>query len=359
MFFQRDAVFTALHGAPQWNPLFRLRSIHETEHESFDSHSDNTVIISIILSIKHNSSSRNARTNFRPHGGAGMGGRTYNQLKFIQTNARYDRIITMGDLNTPGKCFCIITETVAESDYLLRHMREYSTIGDIVAVVEPEGPKKALNDMPVVSTITPLVPLATPDPIPSIALVTPQPGYQRYFLLTSVTIQMSRVQVVDASCRGILCDRQQPPNRLVSCGCIFLGRDAALVLQCHLTFNYVDESGGMETHTVNNYRSYKTTKLFLTPITPTTDITPYFRNTGPLRASVTASLAIVNNNGGWNIAGWLRMGEVTDASSSQEPGSEVGNVNHPIHISYLYPSNADAVEQIKERRFTPAANDAE
>lgn len=358
MFFQRDAIFTAMHGAPQWNPRFSLRSIHETEDESFDTQSDNTVIICVLLSIKHNSSSRNSRTNFRPHAGSATGGRAFNQLKFVQNNARYDRIITLGDLNTPGKCFCIITETVAESDYLLRHMRECSTIGDIVAVVEPEGPKKALNDMPVVSTITPLVPVVTPDPIPFVPLITPQPGHQRYFMLTNVTIQMSRVQVVEASCRGILCDRQQPPNRLISCGCLFLGRDAALVLQFHLTFDYVDQSGGTQTHTVNNYRSYKTTKLFLTPITPTTDVTPYFRNTEALRASVTAALQIVNENGGWNIAGWLRMGEVTDASSNQEPGSEVGNVNQPVHISHLCPADADALEQIRDRRFTPPSDNA-
>ncbi len=167
----------------------------------------------------------------------------------------------MGDLKTPGKCFCIITKTVAKSDYLLRHMREYSTIRDVVTVVEPEGPKKALNDMPVANTIMPLVPLATPDLIPFVPLITPQPGYQRYFVLTAATIQMSCVQVVNASCRGILCNHQQPPNHLVTCGCIFLGRDAALVLQCHLTFDYVDQSGGTQTYTVNNYWSYKTKKL--------------------------------------------------------------------------------------------------
>jgi hypothetical protein len=112
----------------------------------------------------------------KPHGGSSNSGRAFNQLKFFKSNVRYNRIFTFGDLNTPGKCFVIITENVTESDFLLAHMRQSSTVGNMRALIKTETPTKALNDMPVISTITPLVPLAMPNNIPLVPLVTPQPG---------------------------------------------------------------------------------------------------------------------------------------------------------------------------------------
>jgi len=358
MFFARDAVFTTLYGSPPWNLSLRLKTIHETELDGFDTHSDNTVLIGVFLAVKHNSSARNARASTRPHGGASSAGRSFNQLKFYNGNIKYDRIFTFGELNTPGKCFVIITETVSESDFLLRHMRDSSTVGDLVAVIEPEGPQKALNDMPVVSTITPLVPFQTPQRLPHVPIITPQPREQRYFLLKGIPIRMSRATLVPASCKGVLCDRQQPPNRHVQCGCMFTSKETAVVIQSHVTFDYIDENGATQTHTVNNHRSWKTTKLFITPLTPTTDCTAFYAERTGLRASVTAAVQIANDNGGWNIIGWFRRGEVVDASANQEPGSEIANVNHPIHISSLLPTSADAVTQMEAMRFTPTTDDS-
>jgi hypothetical protein len=112
MHFQRNAVFATLHGSPQWNASLHLRTIHETEDESFDAHSDNTAIVGVLLSIKHNSSARNVHAMTKPHRGSSNSGRAFNQLKFFNSNVCYDRILTFGDLNTPGKCFVIIMENV-------------------------------------------------------------------------------------------------------------------------------------------------------------------------------------------------------------------------------------------------------
>jgi hypothetical protein len=151
----------------------------------------------------------------KPHGGSSNSRKAFNQLKFFNSNVCYDRIFTFGDLNTPGKCFVIITENVTESDFLLAHMRQSSTVGDMIALIEPETATKALNDMPVMSIIMPLIPLAMLNNIPLVPLVAPQPGQQHYFLLKGILIQMSCATMVPASCRGILCDQQQPPNRLM------------------------------------------------------------------------------------------------------------------------------------------------
>jgi hypothetical protein len=45
---------------------------------------------------------------------------------------------------------------------------------------------------------------------------------------------------------------------------------------------------------------------------------------------------------------------VADALANQEAGNEVANINHPIHISYLYPCSADAITQIEQMKFTPS-----
>jgi hypothetical protein len=196
----------------------------------------------------------------KPHGGSSNSRKAFNQLKFFNSNVCYDRIFTFGDLNTPGKCFVIITDNVTESDFLLAHMRQSSTVGDMIALIEPETATKALNDMPVMSTIMPLIPLAMLNNIPLVPLVAPQPGQQHYFSLKGIPIQMSCATMVNASCRGILCDQQQPPNRLVQCGCMFTSPQAAIILQVHVTFDYIDENGENQMHAVNNHCSWWMTK---------------------------------------------------------------------------------------------------
>jgi hypothetical protein len=57
-------------------------------------------------------------------------------------------------------------------------MRQSSIVGNIMAIVEPEAPTKALNNMPVINTIMPLIPLAMPNSIPFVPLVMLQPGQQ-------------------------------------------------------------------------------------------------------------------------------------------------------------------------------------
>jgi hypothetical protein len=67
MHFQRNTVFMTLLGSPQWNGNLCLRSIHKIEDESFNANSDNTTLVAVLLSIKHNSWARNAHAITRPH----------------------------------------------------------------------------------------------------------------------------------------------------------------------------------------------------------------------------------------------------------------------------------------------------
>jgi hypothetical protein len=101
-------------------------------------------------------------------------------------------------------------------------------------------------------------------------------------------------------------------------------------------------------------------KLFISPITATTDCTPFYTQCKAVRQLVAASLQVVNGNRGWDVIGWCCRGEVADASANQEMGNEVANMNQPIHISYLCPSSTAAITQIEQMRFIPSyINDRE
>ena len=57
---------------------------------------------------------------------------------------------------------------------------------------------------------------------------------------------------------------------------------------------------------------------------------------------------IVNANQGWTIAGWYWKGEIVDASAEPiDAGSEITSDNHPIHVSYLYPTQPSCLDQVE------------
>jgi hypothetical protein len=102
------------------------------------------------------------------------------------------------------------------------------------------------------------------------------------------------------------------------------------------------------------------TKLFISPITATTDCTPFYTQHEAIQQLVALSLQVVNGNRGWDVIGWCHGDKVADASANQEPGSEVANMNQPIHISHLYPLSAYAINQLEQMRFIPSyINDRE
>jgi hypothetical protein len=86
-----------------------------------------------------------------------------------------------------------------------------------------------------------------------------------------------------------------------------------------------------QTHMMNNHWLWQMTKLFISPITPTTDCTPFYMQREAVTQSVVASLQVVNSNRGWNIIGWCCRGDA-DTSANQEAGNKVTNMNQPIHI---------------------------
>ena len=347
-------MYESVNGAPLWKPQWTVVNIHDCEDPSFDENSDDKVLIAILIALKHHSSSSNSSVRMKnPTNQQGGRPTAFQRLKYTAGTASYDRIFYFADIGTAGKCFVIITDTVSQTDQLLSHGRESASIGDIFAIVEPQNPTRALQDLPIVETVLPLIPLKqSVIPIREVNLVPPQIGQQRFFILIGKKIRVNRVNVMNASCQGLLCDRQKPFVRAASCGCIFTVNAAALVLMMNVKFEYEDENGAKASYTATNFRSWRTTTLFTKNITPSRDLVPFFHAQSEIRATVSEITRTINDGHGWTLIGWFRRGEVSDASSAaNEAERDVAGINQPIHLAYLFPTSLDDVRQTEDRRF--------
>jgi hypothetical protein len=114
-----------------------------------------------------------------------------------------------------------------------------------------------------------------------------------------------------------------------------------------VTFKAVDANGYENQYSVPHFRSWRTSKIFIHPTVMTADNEVFFAHTREIRQVATNTKNVINNSGGWTIVGWYRKGEIIDASAlSNDAGSEIASDNHPIHISYLYPTNPTCLAQV-------------
>jgi hypothetical protein len=133
-------------------------------------------------------------------------------------------------------------------------------------------------------------------------------------------------------------------------------RTFAHVLEMNVKFNFQDETGNIVSYVTSHFRSWRTTGLFLKPSSHTVDLVVFLQSNHmrSLRERVARIVDFINQNGGWTLIGWYRRGEVHDASGGVEQGEQIAGVNQPIHLSYVYPSEATVIPQIQNMRFDPS-----
>jgi hypothetical protein len=269
------------------------------------------------------------------------------KLRAGNLNPTYDHYFTFADLNTPGKCFVILSETIQKSDHLMSFSKQNVGIGNIFAIIEPDQVLKAMmSDIPLIVTSKPLYPLVH-CAIGQVPLVVPEAGKQRFFFLRGVLIQLHKVEATKASCNGTLCDRQHPMMQGASCGCLHFNRTCSVVLDMTVTFETVDRNGYQHQHSVTHFRSWRTSRLFIQPTAMTADNEVFLGHTREIRNVAANIKNTVNENGGWTIVGWYRKGEIVDASAgSNETDNTIASDNHPIHISYLYPTDPECLASV-------------
>jgi len=307
---ERGSLYEPIHGAGDWDEGLTIVNLPKCQEENFSMHSEDTVIISQLIQIRHYTEGASYRSNGgsrQPTNASGGPAAKIQRTQYRARNANYDRIFTFIDLNCPGQCFNVFSQTTAESERLMKYGKEASSVGDLFAILEPDDVDMGSQNVLNLHTTKPFVPLQWKNElVPSVPLIQPPRGYQRYFILKGHHINVHRVNVFDSVCRGLLCDRQSLPSRTIGCGCLYRGRASNMVFEHHVSFTYVDDAGRNVDHVVRNFRSWRTTSLFIKPIAPTTDLIPFSQQEKQIRTSVKRITEIVNNNGGWTIVGWFR-----------------------------------------------------
>lgn len=349
------------NGAPPLDDQWRAISVHECEREDYDEQAEDKILICVLITMKHSSTSSSKNIKLR-YGGAAQNSNSKGSKFFSQRtgnlNSTYDRLLFFADLCTPGKCFAVLTETPSKSDMLMTYCKQTVAVGDIFAIIEPDQVVRALKgNVPLVNTTKAMYPLVDSNFASICPILEPEVGQQRYFYLKHVIVELTKIQALAASCNGTLCDRQSPFTETGNCGCLYFNRSTSIVLDMTVTFRTMDINGYESSHSVQHFRSWRTTKVFIYPMAMTADTKTYFDHTREIREVGNTIKNIVNANGGWNIVGWCRKGEVVDASADQnDAGTEISSGHHPIHISYLYPADPSCLDLVEKYPPVPLMN---
>jgi len=352
-----SAPLVPILGAEGWQTDWKIVSLHDCQEPDFSVESENTVLIALLIRIRHytEGAAYQNQGNKPPTNGSMIMPAKIQRTHFRSKGANYDRIFTFIDLKSTGRCFNIISQTPTESDILMKYGKESSSVGDMFLILEPDRPTSSMQNVLSLTTAKSFVPVEwNPTILPSVSVIPPAKGQQRYFVLKEHKVGISKINVVTASCSGILCDRRNPPSRNIGCGCLHMARAADLVFEMHVTIYTKDERDQDIVYYVLGFRSHRTSSLFLKPVGLASDLVAFFRQEKQIRATAKKITGIINHNGGWTIVGWYRKGEVEDASApTNETGAEIEGVNKPIHIAYLYPSlpTKEWMPLVEEHRF--------
>lgn len=261
----------------------------------------------------------------------------------------YDRFFLFGDLVNPPACVCITTQTSTDSRSLLSKMLHVIGIGTACYLFEPNFSTQAIaNSLPIISSPwSCLLPFKSKWPIFNTPITFPtNAGEHSYFMLTKEEVVISRVVVSnDPSCSGIFCDRQKPGQ----CSCFFTKQyNKSFIIEMDIGFKVPSEIETLGYCTVRGFRSLRTSQIFFDDMDGFGNhhfSHPSEKTSFKLRPPIKEMVAFVNNNDGWNLAGWYRLGEIYDAQNDDE---KIANEHLTLHISYAYPSSPDKTIELEE-----------
>ena len=261
--------------------------------------------------------------------------------KLSSRNCTYYRYILAADMANPPNCVGIFIRSANELSQVLKLTRGDCLIGMDVYVFEPDTTDESLGKtLPIVNLRgRQLIPLKLDSGLVDTEKTMRLPnsvGQTNYFVLKNRHVHLRRASVAsDPSCTGIQCDRQKPKG---GCTCTHLSASNSFVLNCDVNFNVPAALKMDASLTVMNFRSYRTTSLFFKDAAVFASMTTMedqqklvFQN----RKRITEMVDWINENDGWTIVGWFKLGETTDAANENE---RVETHEVTVHISYLFPT---------------------
>ena len=260
----------------------------------------------------------------------------------------YNRCFLVADLLNPPNCAMILTRTLDETSTLLRLNMGDVFVGSDFYFHEPNLCDQFMEPkIPILSINGPFIPLkysdsAFPNKEAKMAYPT-RPGETNYFSLIGKNIQLFRASfTTDTSCTGIQCDRQKSKGE---CTCTHTTNSTSYVYCFDVKFEVprqIDTEDG--NITVPKFRSLRTTKLFFQDFEEHASLLTREDNIDNLqsyRKQINEMVNYINGHGGWNIVGWFKLGQTSDAAFDN--GEKVDNYDLTIHLSYLMPTKLNEV----------------
>ena len=324
---------------------FKQVSIDNLQDEGYAKYQDYKMVVAYILILRHNSSGvkvvarrNNNSLNRQPW--------SRNINHNIQQG--YNQLLIIGCVLS-GKCGIIVMCNSGESETLLRNFKFVQEgVGCLISILEPDFATKSMYGMPIIKTDKPLVPINYRPHLRSFSFLSE--NTTTWFLHTGKTVIATRAIIQQAKCSGYLCDKQMDVNSEGHCGCLHTSNTSGIVLHANIIFQLGDTSQEND-RAVVPFQSHRFTGLFIDNST---------RNTSPqdfehqqievlLRTKIYETIDIVNNNGGWTIAGWIRLGSVQDFSGDNSQQELISSEDATPHIIYVQPTN-DLSVTLRQRK---------
>lgn len=150
------------------------------------------------------------------------------------------------------------------------------------------------------------------------------------FMMRHAKIHLLNLQVAEVSCGGNMCDALMMYENGISadkCACYSLiEREAKICLVLDLKVFFKGSEGGEKSFCIYNHTSKQLTRLcmfdFKIPVGIIPDtITSDMENIMLLQEAVEDIFDLGNNDGGWNVSGWIKRGTSADAGAEQSAAS--------------------------------------
>ena len=351
---------------------YKVVKVHECEKEDFDIQNENTMLIVIMLSLKHTSENQNKPfKTYIPKADSNRNQR----YRLGNQSSTYERYVQFGDINSNGSVCSILTNSHNETSKLFKYVAENIAVGQCYAILEPSKITRLMSeeDNYVIFTSNPLIPLKRdtvkiPTRIWSKNL---DPGKTEWFHLTKKRIKVFQVIPINGCCTGEFCDRQKQIQRNAKCGCIHTGRFSDLTLKMTVAVyegevvnndnrsnNQLSVNGAPAGRQEEEYKvqmkvvgftSFRVTKLFMKNIGMSNSIEALSWKK-KIREKINEMVEIINKDG-WDICGWLRCGKTVDASSTIGNEIDIASLGQLHHISYLWPSNHTSLQSIFDKKI--------
>ena len=314
---------------------------------------ENTIAAVVLLNVSV--AKQKLNTNYKPQ-------QFTSSNKRFKTNTKtYDRFFLFGDLANPPACFCVITHDATDTRRFIEKILHMIAVGSAYYLFEPDLSLQTISDtLPILSSPwNCLLPFKPNWKIIETSMNFPnQSGGHSYFTLLAQQVTISRVLIPsDPSCSGIFCDRQKAGD----CSCVFKKQaNKAFVLEMDFGFTIPSNIVHSGYCLVQGFRSLRTTNIFFDDVDTFANsfqLRPNPQTIHKIRPLIQNMNEFINTNGGWNIIGWYKLGEIADAANDDE---KIANNQITIHISYAYPADPERTvtkDAFKSLRINLSSNE--